>query len=116
MSGDAQVKVTMRNVKKEIEQAIVDGFTQVFAEDIVPAAADGSPVRTGHNKRSIDSEVERVPRGVVARMFTQSGYGGYLETGTKNMEAQPYMWPALMRFYNRLATVVKQKLAERAGG
>jgi hypothetical protein len=34
------------------------------------------------------------PGVVEATLFTQSGYGGYLEIGTSKMKAVPYLQPA----------------------
>jgi len=68
----------------------------LFDEEIVPTAKELSPVTaegyqrnvaekkkhpsgTGTNRRSIDSTVTETAEGVQAQLFTQSGYGGYLE-------------------------------------
>jgi len=58
--------------------------------EIEGTAKELSPVLTGHNKRSITRDV----KGLVGRVYSTSGYGGYLETGTKRMAAQPYFYPA----------------------
>lgn len=46
------------------------------------------------------------PEGVTAAIFTQSGYGGFLEVGTRYMAARAYIYPAVERFI--------QKIGERA--
>src|SRR4051794_13349661 len=86
-------------------QEIVQQTTQeVFELDIKPAAVEASPVTpegfarnialhrehpggTGHNRRSIDTEVVDTAKGPQATLFTTSGYGGYLEVGTSKMRA-----------------------------
>ena len=65
-----------------------------------------SPVKTGNNRRSISwgtvAEVRRrdesgtaIPAGATHAVWTESGYGGFLETGTRKMTARPYIRPAL---------------------
>ena len=70
-----------------------------------------SPWRTGNNRRSIVGEVSgmgSVASGGEGRserlvddskiegaVYSTSGYGGFLETGTSKMPAQPYFKPSL---------------------
>lgn len=54
-----------------------------------------TPYDTGNNSRSIATDSSTTSTGKpVARVFTQSGYGGWLEIGTSRMPARPYMAPA----------------------
>jgi hypothetical protein len=54
-----------------------------------------TPVKTGNNKRSISIDpAKKNGQTPVARVFTTSGYGGWLEIGTSKMAARPYMGPA----------------------
>ena len=74
-------------------------------------AKNFSPVDTSLNKKSISLEVYQAGQLVSSqggssdgadieppitgfRVFTISGYGGYLEIGTSKMRAQPYIQPA----------------------
>jgi hypothetical protein len=115
-------------------QEIIRTVTQeVFELDIKPAAVQGSPVTeegflinealkargklgdrrvggTGHNRRSIDISVKSSERGVEASLFTQSGYGGYLETGTSRMRAQPYLYPAFIQHVGKIPEGVKVRI------
>lgn len=54
----------------------------------VSKAADRSPVDTGNNRDSIKWEELRKGECIV---FTESGYGGWLEIGTSKMPARPYI-------------------------
>lgn len=38
----------------------------------------------------------------IFRVYTQSGYGGWLELGTKKMSARPYIYTGFMRAVERL--------------
>src|SRR5713101_8300917 len=91
--------------RAQVQEIILAVTQDVFELDIKPAAVEGSPVTeegylrnleleaegklggrraggTGHNRRSIDITVTETDKGVEATLFTQSGYGGYLESGT----------------------------------
>lgn len=51
-------------------------------------AADKSPYDTGNNRDSIKFKAEKKDEYIV---FTESGYGGWLEIGTSKMPARPYI-------------------------
>ncbi len=96
-------------VKKATKQALKDSVT-----DIANDAIKMSPVLTGNNRRSIKFEVG--PGGEVAKgelegaVYSTSGYGGFLETGTVNMPAQPYFKPALDMNIKNLPKNIKAHL------
>jgi HK97 gp10 family phage protein len=117
----------------EVKSTILQATQDTFELDIVPTAKALSPVTeegyqrnlelkaehklggrramgTGTNRRSIDSVVNDSPDGPVAELFTQSGYGGYLELGTSRMRAQPYLYPAFEMHIGQLAARVKDDL------
>lgn len=68
-------------------QAIERDFVDVMVE----VAKKKSPYKTGNNRRGITSKKKSV---LGWEVFTTTGYGAYLELGTKNMAAQPYFAPA----------------------
>lgn len=90
--------------------AMRDTVVEVHGDSIRNAKSVGF-WKTGHNARSIASEVsgmrivqqgeEAEPEHVVddnkveGAVFSTSGYGGFGETGTRFMAARPYMKPAL---------------------
>lgn len=117
----------------DVKAAITAATQELFEEEIVPAAKELSPVTaegyehnleleeqhklgsrpamgTGTNRRSIDSEVTETENGPQAELFTQSGYGAYLELGTSKMRAQPYLYPAFEEHIGKLPERVKEKL------
>ena len=114
------LKVTS-NLKTKEAKAILDKAAKLAMRDTV-IAIHGDSIKnaksvkfweTGHNARSIASEVsgmgvvkqgedakpERVvdDRKLEGAVYSTSGYGGYGETGTVKMAARPYMNPALMK-------------------
>lgn len=96
--------------RETVKKAVFAATEEVFNIDILAQAKQDSPVLSGNNRRSIDAEVVNTARGPEAVLFTQSGYGGYLEVGTARMKAQPYLYPAFEKFWNKIPTRVREIL------
>jgi hypothetical protein len=54
------------------------------------------------------------PTGISVAVYTQSGYGGYLETGTRYMPARPYIYPAIEEALPKIAALINA-YTEKAG-
>ncbi len=73
-----------------------------------------SPWLTGNNARSIQFEVG--PNKAVAKkdneaaVYSTSGYGGYLETGTVRNAARPYFKPAIDKHLPDLPGMIKKRV------
>jgi HK97 gp10 family phage protein len=110
-----------------VKTAVFSATQDLFDEEIVPTAKELSPVTaegyqrnvaekkkhpsgTGTNRRSIDSTIVETEKGPEAKLYTTSGYGGYLELGTAKMRAQPYLNPAFEMHIGKLSEKVKEKL------
>lgn len=137
--SEALVKIRIDpNAKKTVLLSIDKAVRDVFNLDILPEAVKNSPVTpagmdhnqaafdaqkhkpgtkidpvrlkgTGHNRQTLDVDFDDTPLGTQATLYGQSGYSGYLEVGTSKMRAQPYIWPAFLKFYNKIAELVKVK-------
>lgn len=111
----------------QVHAAQLAAVKEVFELDIKPEAVTKSPVTpeglqrnvelkrkhpggTGLNRNSIDTEIVQGEKGVTATLFTQSGYGGYLEVGTSKMRAQPYLYPAFLKFVNKITELTGIKI------
>ncbi len=124
-----EASVTLNLKDKEVNEAVQKAARLAMRDTVVAVHHDsmvGSPKLTGHNMRSIAGEVSGMGmvadggEGSAERMvddskiegavFSTSGYGGYLETGTVKMAARPYMKPALDR--NFTAEKFTQKVKE----
>ena len=91
-------------VRKAVTAAVMGRVIEGI-QDVVADAKHLSPHKTGHNMRSIDWKPKSVAgiqlfgdgtkRNV--QVFTTSGYGGYLEVGTRKKLAHPYIMPAYMK-------------------
>jgi len=93
-----KTKEATEQVKEASRKAMRDTVVEVANDSI-----DGSPKRTGNNMRSIKYESSGFNTGeglidqskIEGAIYSTSGYGGYLETGTYKMAARPYFRPAL---------------------
>jgi hypothetical protein len=112
------MKITA-DIKLDLDLGKLDDIAEkagrLAMRDTVVAAArkavSRSPWLTGHNRRSICGEVsgmgyqaageEATPEPVVddneieGALFSTSGYGGYLETGTVKTDPRPYIKPSI---------------------
>jgi hypothetical protein len=127
----SRIPQAVSKVHADISTAVRD----VFELDIKPDAVENSPVTpeglernlalkaqgrlsrppggTGYNRRSIDVTVTDTEKGPQAQLFTQSGYGGWLEVGTSKMRAQPYLFPAFQRHIPKLPANVRMKIVSQ---
>lgn len=67
------------------------GKIRDIAEETASRAVDKSPYDTGNNRDSIKFGQEQAGHFIV---YTESGYGGWLEIGTEKRPATPYLRPA----------------------
>ena len=120
-----KIKEVQDKVKKATRLAIRDTVVAIHGDAIKNAKAIGA-WKTGHNVRSLVSEVSGMgivrqgedakPERVVddskleGAVYSTSGYGGFIETGTVKMEARPYLKPALDRNIHKLPRKIKAEL------
>lgn len=86
----------------KLNGALFRALDETLDLDILPEAKEGSPYITGTNRRSIATDTQEAGGRVEGSIFTQSGYGGYLEVGTSKMAARPYLWPAVERHASKI--------------
>ena len=124
MSVSVRLNLKLAEAKEQVRQAARLGLRDV-AGLVQKDAIRDSPVLTGNNRRSIGLEVSGMgtnevvdPAKIEAAVYSTSGYGGFLETGTVNkngsirMPAHPYFKPALDRNFtpNKVAEAIKGHL------
>lgn len=78
-----------RRVRENIADELNSG-----AESCVSLAQQLSPVDTGFMKENIAQTEEATPDHLKVTMESQADYSAFVEYGTINMDAQPFMTPA----------------------
>ena len=98
------------NLKTDDAKKTLDKANKLAMHDTVTEIANesakNSPKLTGNNMRSIAYESSGFGIGslvakdkVEGAVYSTSGYGGWLETGTGRMDPRPYMNPAKEKFF-----------------
>lgn len=88
----SSVQDNSRSVIEEARRLAAEQIAS-FCAGMATEAKELSPVAKvggGNNRDSIDYTAN----GLNGEIFTQSGYGGWLEVGTSKMAARPYFRPA----------------------
>lgn len=80
-------------IEKEAIKGVVKKHTANLQKKAVVKAQFKKGYSTGATRRSITSSLE--DGGLVGKVKAGTEYSGYLEKGTRKMEAQPFMRPAL---------------------
>jgi HK97 gp10 family phage protein len=78
-----------RRVRGNIAEALNEG-----AESCVSLAQQLAPVDTGFMKENVAQTEAATPDHLRVTMESQADYSVFVEYGTVNMEAQPFMTPA----------------------
>lgn len=83
LGGHMRLKLRFRKADAEVATAVRRAWV-VFMARIENDAKRRSPVDLGHNKNRISTEVKASGAAgrIKAKIFTESGYGGFLEVGT----------------------------------
>ena len=91
MSVSMTVETHFRDVTSIIGPIVDRNMRELFVDVMVENAKSMSPYLTGHNRASI-KQLEGSDGSYA--VGTTSGYGAYLEFGTRRMAARPYFLPA----------------------
>jgi len=115
--------VTLNLEFEDMTEAVKQATRLAMRDMVVDIAHDAvgmSPVETGNNRRSIKYEASGFGAevGIVDQsktegaVYSTSGYGGFLETGTAKMAARPYFKPALDRNSPRFPEKLRSRINE----
>lgn len=87
---DSAVLAALDNLKSaDVYSAIRDGALLVERD-----AKLNCPVDTGNLRASIQTEMNETADEYIAEVGTNVEYAGYVEYGTKKMDARPFLIPA----------------------
>jgi len=79
-----------------------------WAADVKAEAMRRVPVRTGHLRSSIYSQIS----GWVVNIGAEATYALFIELGTQYMRARPYLWPAIQQYLPQLEGIVSDAIEE----
>jgi len=103
-----KTNLKIKEVNNKVNRASAEGLKDLIV-DMAGDVIKGSPVAKiegGTNRRLIKYEA----KGLIGKIYSTSGYGGYLEVGTYKMAARPYFRPAYDRHYKKLPLRIKRRL------
>ncbi|MGB9841628.1 MAG: HK97-gp10 family putative phage morphogenesis protein [Candidatus Bathyarchaeales archaeon] len=73
-----------------------------WAADVKALAKQLAPVRTGHLRSSIYAKIQEW----VAEIGAEATYALFVEFGTRYMQAQPYLYPAIQEHLPQLEAII----------
>jgi HK97 gp10 family phage protein len=79
-----------------------------WAADVKAQAMRTVPVRTGHLRSTIYATV----KDWVVNIGADATYASFVELGTRYMQAQPYLWPAIQQYLPELEQLVKDAIEQ----
>lgn len=72
-----------------------------LAEEMTDIAKTSCPVDTGNLRDSIEWDAQEMNKDKkTVTVYTQTGYGAYVELGTARQGAQPFLAPAFKQAFN----------------
>jgi len=77
-----------------------------WAADVKALAKQLVPVRTGHLRSSIYAKIQ----DWVAEIGAEATYALFVEFGTRYMQAQPYLYPAIQEHLPRLEQIILEAI------
>ncbi|MEM2995783.1 MAG: HK97 gp10 family phage protein [Candidatus Bathyarchaeia archaeon] len=73
-----------------------------WAADVKALAKQLVPVRTGHLRSSIYAKIEEW----IAEIGAEATYALFVELGTRYMQAQPHLYPAIQEYLPQLEAII----------
>ena len=95
-----ELNINDKEIKDMMSKAGKEALKDVITDTLADSVKDCKKV-TGNNARSLTMEVSGIglnqivdPSKMEGAVYSTSGYGGYLETGTSKMAPRPYIYPS----------------------
>jgi hypothetical protein len=114
----ASIEVTLRDSSREASNAFYDAVLaalHVAFKDVVSEAKGLCPVGREekgepHTRDTITADVFGTKKGPFAKLYTESGHGGFVEVGTIHMTGHPYLWPAFQMNLPKIVAEVRAQV------
>jgi HK97 gp10 family phage protein len=79
-----------------------------WAADVKASARKLVPIRTGYLQSTIYAKISEW----VAEIGAEATYALFLELGTKYMQAQPYLYPAIQEYLPQLEAIITSAIEQ----
>jgi HK97 gp10 family phage protein len=96
-----EFKAAMQRVDSGMQRQI-HRFLASWAADVKAQAVKNAPMVTGYLRSTIHAKVKEW----VVDLGVDAAYALFVELGTKYMQAQPYLYPAIQQYLPELETVI----------
>jgi len=100
--GAVELRDNSAAVLKQIGD-LTEGRLRDLAEEMTDVAKTNCPVDTGNLRDSIEWDAQEMStEKKTVTIYTQTGYGGWVELGTSRQAAQPFLAPAFKQAFNTI--------------
>ena len=113
LEGVEEFKKAVEKLDSAMQRQIREQLAK-WAANVKDAAKQLAPVRTGYLRSSLYAEIQ----GWTAKIGAEASYAGFVEFGTRYMQARPYIYPALQKHLPQLEQIILEALdaAKREAG
>jgi len=101
IEGIEEFKVAMQQFDSAMQRHVHRQLAS-WAADVKALAKQLVPVRTGHLRSSIYVKIQEW----VAEIGAEATYALFVEFGTRYMQAQPYLYPAIQEHLPQLEAII----------
>jgi HK97 gp10 family phage protein len=101
VEGLEEFQVAMRSFDSAMQREVYR-YLHSWASDIKALAKQLVPVRTGYLRSTIYAKIQEW----VAEIGAEAAYALFVELGTRHMQAQPYLYPAIQECLPQLEDII----------
>jgi HK97 gp10 family phage protein len=116
LQNAAELRAKLRGLPDRIAKNILKSAVRAMAAHLRDAVRAKAPVATGRLRRSIkskDSGGRSKNREIAAKVVAGVGYARFIEQGTSQKAARPFMRPAFMQEKDALVKIFSDKIKDR---
>ena len=103
--GVEEVQAAMQKFDSGMQRQVYR-YLHSWASDVKAAAMRNAPVRTGHLRSTIYAKI----KDWVTEIGAEAAYALFVELGTRRMQAQPFLYPAIQEYLPQLEAIIVEAL------
>ncbi|MEM4704314.1 MAG: HK97 gp10 family phage protein [Candidatus Bathyarchaeia archaeon] len=101
IEGVDELKAAMQTFDSAMQKKVYQQLASWVA-NVIALAKQMAPVRTGHLRSSIYAKIN----DWVVEINAEATYALFVELGTRYMQAQPYLYPAIQEYLPQLEAII----------